>query len=61
MKQQNPKKHSQNVYQEVKYCIKIYKLVFISENEVECLGAIINLLETLYSRFKTQGKVTTAY
>jgi hypothetical protein len=53
MKQQNPKKHSQNVYQEVKYCIKIYKLVFISENEVECLGEIINLLKTLYLRFKT--------
>ncbi len=53
--------NSQDVYQVVKYYIKRDKLVFISENKVECLGKIINLLETLYSKFKMQEKVATAY
>ncbi len=41
------------------YCIKKDKLVFISENKVECLGEIINLSETLYFEFKMQEEVAT--
>jgi hypothetical protein len=48
------------VYQGVKYCIKKAKLVFISENEVECLGEIINLLKILHLEFETQEKVAIA-
>jgi hypothetical protein len=56
-----PQKHSQDVYEIVKYCKDRYKLVFISKNKVECLGEIINLLETLYLGFKMQIKVAIAY
>jgi hypothetical protein len=45
----------------MKYCIERDKLVFISENKVECLGEIIKLLETLYLEFKMQEKVATTY
>jgi hypothetical protein len=45
----------------MKYFIEKDKLVFISKNQVECLGEIINLLETLYLKFKTQVEVATAY
>jgi hypothetical protein len=45
----------------MKYCKKRYKLVFINENEVECLSEIINLLEILYSKFKTHEEVSIAY
>jgi len=45
----------------MKYCKKRYKLVFINENEVECLGEIINLSEILYLKFKTHEEVSTAY
>jgi hypothetical protein len=45
----------------MKYCIERDKLVFISENKVECLGEIINLLETLYLELKMQDEVATAY
>jgi hypothetical protein len=45
MKQQNPKpkKHSQDVYQAMKYGIEKTKLVYINKNEVKRLGEIINL------------------
>jgi len=49
------------VYQVVKYWIERYKLVFISETEVECLGEIIILLQTLHSEFKMQEEVATVY
>jgi hypothetical protein len=49
------------VYQLVKYCIERNKLVFINENEVECLGEIINLLETLHLEFGMQEEVAIAY
>jgi hypothetical protein len=45
------------VYQVVKYCIERDKLVFISENEVECLGEIINLSKTLHLEFGMQEEV----
>jgi len=38
-----PKKHSQDVYEAMKYYKEKYKFVFINENKVECLGEIINL------------------
>ncbi len=49
------------MYQTVKYCIERDKLVSINENEVECLGEIIHLLETLHLEFKMQEEVTIAY
>jgi hypothetical protein len=52
-----PKKYFQDVYQAVKYCITTNKLAFITENEVECLGEIINLSKTLHLEFKTQEDV----
>ncbi len=60
MKQQNPKKHFQDVYQVMKCCMERYKLFFVSENKVERLGEIINLLETPYLRFKMHVDITTA-
>jgi hypothetical protein len=51
-----PKKHFQDVYQGVKYCIERDKLGFINQNEVECLGEIINLLGILYLGFKMRKK-----
>jgi hypothetical protein len=40
---------------------KKYELVFISENEVECLGEIINLSKILFLKFKTQEEVAIVY
>ncbi len=51
---------SNNHVQVVKYYIERVKLVFINKNEVECLGEIINLLETLHSEFETQEEVAIA-
>jgi hypothetical protein len=44
----------------MKYCIERVKLLFISENEGECLSEIINLSETLHLEFETQEKVAIA-
>jgi hypothetical protein len=60
MKQQNQKKHFQDVYRVVKYCIERNKLFFMSKNEVGCLGEIINLSKTLHSESETQKEVAIA-
>jgi hypothetical protein len=49
------------VYQTVKYCIERNKLVFMSGNEVECLGGIINLSKVLHLEFEMQEEVATAF
>jgi hypothetical protein len=38
----------------MKYGIERAKLVYINENEVKCLGEIINLLEILHLKFEMQ-------
>ncbi len=45
------------MYQAMKYGMERAKLVFISENEVKCLGEIINLSKTLHLKFETQEEV----
>ncbi len=44
----------------MKYCLERAKLLFINENEGECLGEIVNLSETLHLEFETQEKVAIA-